>query len=132
MKIVPLSSLSSRSYAKRFTVKAQAADESAQWIGGCCAVLGYEGLVRRHVGSTLGNDRPYVVECALSLFEGQRVGPRVVAVGTHILTDEQEKPALHVEQLVLIAHDAAVAAEQIEALLQAVGQRHVATVAPET
>src|SRR5262249_19580953 len=46
-------------------------------------------------------------------------------------TDQQEQPALNVEQLVLIAHDAAVAAEQIEALLQALGQLHVAAVAPE-
>jgi len=63
----------------------------------CCAVLRYESLMQWHVGSTLGNDFSYIVERSLAPFEGQRVSPRIVALGAHILTDEQVQPALHVE-----------------------------------
>src|SRR6185437_14064805 len=42
-----------------------------------------------------------------------------------------EKPALLAESFCRIANEAPVAAEELETLLQAVGQRHLAAVAPE-
>src|SRR5262245_33819394 len=49
----------------------------------------------------------------------------------YVLTGQKEQPALHREQLVLVVHDTAVSAEQLETLLQAVGQLHIPAVAPE-
>src|SRR5215475_4442653 len=63
----------------RSSCAAPSSRPSARWIRGCCAVLGDESLVRRHVLSTLGHYGPYVVQRPLRLIEGQRVGPRVVA-----------------------------------------------------
>src|ERR1700733_13658082 len=58
-------------------------------------------------------------------------GQRVVAAGLPFLADQQVQPALHREELILVHHDAAVAAEQLEPFLQALRQLHAPAMTPE-
>src|SRR6516165_5675193 len=86
------------------------------------AILRDEILVHRHGGRAPANDVPDVIERLLRFLRRQTVRERVVAGRLHALADQQVQPALHREQLLLVADDATIAAEELEALLEAVRQ----------
>src|SRR6185312_13948586 len=95
------------------------------------AILRNEILVRRHGRRAAGDDFRDLQEEPLRVRRRDIFSPRVVACWPDVLAVQDEEPALLAEELGRVADEAAIAAEELEALLQAVGQCHLAAVAPE-
>src|SRR5512146_1975961 len=87
--------------------------------------------MRRHGRRAAGDDFRDSLEQPLRVGHRHVCSPRVVACGPGVLAGQNEEPALLAEELGWVADEAAVAAEELETLLQAVGQRHLAAIAPK-
>src|SRR6185312_8698186 len=95
------------------------------------AMLRDEILVWRHGRRAAGDDLCDPLEDLLHVSGRHVFGAGIVACGQYALAGQHEKPALLAESFGRIANEAPVAAEELETLLQAVGQLHLAAVAPE-
>src|SRR5579863_2988578 len=87
--------------------------------------------MRRHGRGTARDHSPDLFERASGLTLAQAVRHGIVTRGADLLARQDRLPALDREQLAVVAQDAAVAAEELEALAQAVGKLHVAALPPE-
>src|SRR5690606_10308885 len=95
------------------------------------AVLLDELAMRRHVVGGLADRLLDVSEPSAQLVFAHHVDQRIVAARADVLTDHDREPARIVEELVVLAEDAAAVSEQIHLVLEEVGDAHVAAVVPE-
>src|SRR5579862_8705865 len=95
------------------------------------AVLLDEVLVRGHRRCASTNDFPDVGQVVADKLLVEYPGQRIIAFRHDVLADHDVQPALGRKQLMVLAQDAAMAAEEIDSLLETVRLLEVAAVGPQ-